>query len=144
MGIDGAEIKRQREAREREAQRQAERQSKAAEQAVVVREQQAVTVEPTWTIDCHVCKMTNGMDQKRLPRFPLFIRLIGTIIAVPSALGMAFGVFTAFVPKGGGIGLMVGGGIVAMSAVGGLIGWLLLMRKNVFVCRRCGYMLDRA
>jgi hypothetical protein len=27
--------------------------------------------------------------------------------------------------------------------VGGLIGWLLLMKKKVFKCIKCGYIMDR-
>jgi len=34
--------------------------------------------------------------------------------------------------------------IGSVSLVGGLIGWLLLMKKKVFKCSNCGFILDRA
>lgn len=110
-------------------------------------------------IDCAACKLEGGMEAARLPRFSGFIRFIGGIIAIPSNLGMAFAVLIFF--TGGfatphnsvqfpstsivsamsmGIGIFV----FCASAVSGLVGWLLLMKKNVFQCTRCGYILNRS
>lgn len=101
-----------------------------------------------YAIDCTACKLAEGMEKKTIPRFPLFIRLLGLIIATPSAVGMLLGFVIMFKPGGGfgldSTGFFVGGGFVMLSAVGGLVGWLLLMRKKAFVCSRCGFMLDRA
>jgi ribosomal protein L32 len=101
-----------------------------------------------YSIDCTACKLEGGMEKKKVVRFPLFIRLIGACIALPSAFGMVAG-FMAIIapsrtPEAAGFGIIFGGGFLIFSAVGGLIGWLLLMRKKAFVCRRCGFMLDRA
>jgi hypothetical protein len=102
-----------------------------------------------YTIDCAACKLAGGMEKRKINRFPLFIRLIGWIIATPSAVGMAVGIVVVLTNHGAGfgsdtLGLFVGGGFFMMSAVGGLVGWLLLMRKNAWVCSRCGYLMDRA
>ena len=43
-----------------------------------------------------------------------------------------------------GVTLVAGMFAFGFSAVGGLVGWLLLSRKKAFVCRRCGYLLERA
>jgi hypothetical protein len=101
-----------------------------------------------YSIDCTACKLDGGMEKKKVPRFPFFIRLIGAFIALPSAFGMVVG-FMAIItpsktPMEAGLGIVFGGGFFIFSAIGGLIGWLLLMRKKALVCRRCGYMLDRA
>lgn len=102
-----------------------------------------------YTIDCHACKLAGGMEKRRINRFPFFIRLIGWIIATPSAFGMAIGATVAIATSGRGfgsdtMGFFIGGVFFAISAVGGLVGWLLLMRKNAWVCSRCGYMIERA
>lgn len=100
-----------------------------------------------YSIDCQACKLPAGMEKRKIWRFPLFIRFIGAIIAAPSAFGMLVGLFAIFSRKGFGMdgGLLLPGVFVlATSAVFGLIGWLLLMRKRAWVCARCGYMMDRA
>jgi hypothetical protein len=101
-----------------------------------------------YSIDCTACKLDGGMEKKKVPRFPFFIRLIGAFIALPSAFGMFVGIMTIATPfrsaQTAGFGIVFGAGFLVFSAIGGLIGWLLLMRKKAFVCRRCGYMLDRA
>jgi len=101
-----------------------------------------------YSIDCTACKLEAGMEKKSVPRFPVFIRIIGVFIAIPSALGMFTGAISIFSPHtsptSAGFSIIIGGGFFMLSAVGGLIGWLLLMRKKAFVCSRCGFMLDRA
>jgi hypothetical protein len=43
------------------------------------------------------------------------------------------------------IGVTTGFGIFgASSLVGGTIGYLLLMKRKVYKCLKCGYILDRA
>lgn len=101
----------------------------------------------SYSIDCAACKLADGMEKRRVNRFPLFIRLIGLIIATPSAVGMMAGVFVMFGQGGFGIDggvTLVSLVFIATSAVFGLVGWLLLMRKKAWVCGRCGYMIDRA
>lgn len=102
-----------------------------------------------FTIDCQACKLSGGMEKGRVHRFPLLIRLIGWMIATPSAVGMLVGLIVVFMDKKGAagvetMGFFVGGGFFMLSAVAGLVGWLLLMRKKAWVCRRCGYLMDRA
>lgn len=103
----------------------------------------------TYSIDCTACKLAAGMEKRTIARFPFFIRIIGMIIATPSALGMLFGAILILKP-GPGFGLdspslfWPGFFIITISATGGLVGWLLLMRKKAWVCGRCGFMLDRA
>jgi hypothetical protein len=152
MGIDGSEIKRQREAREKEEKKRADREQRERERESINSEKAATAVPPplqdfSFSIDCAACKLENGMDKRSVPRFPTFIRFIGLIIAVPSAIGMLIGASTVASSMASSHSLMgigVGGGFFTLSAVGGLVGWLLLMSRKAFVCRRCGYMLDRA
>jgi len=101
-----------------------------------------------YSIDCTACKLSGGMEKSSVHRFPVLIRIIGWIIATPSAVGMLLGFFIMFRPSGSfGMdagGFFFGGIFVMFSAAGGLVGWLLLMSKKAFVCQRCGFMLDRA
>jgi ribosomal protein L44E len=116
-------------------------------------------------LDCNACKSEQSMVATRIPRFPSLIRLIGYIIAAPSAMGVAFagllfvvsitqvaGENTQSMSEAAAAGAAIGTGIsitialviAAVSLVGGLIGWLLIMKKKVFRCEVCGYILDRA
>lgn len=90
------------------------------------------------------------MIPERVPRFPFLIRVVGAIIAIPSAIGIGFGVglFLSFVFNNNEYANIPGALFVcvlisALSAVFGLAGWLILVKKKAFVCGRCGYMLDR-
>lgn len=106
----------------------------------------------TFEVDCAACKLDGGMEAARLPRFSWFIRFIGGIIAIPSILGMIFAVMIFFTGSSGMFGQGSGNGmaigmslfVFCISAVSGLVGWLLLMKKNVFQCTRCGYILNRS
>lgn len=102
-------------------------------------------------LDCAACKTEKSMAKTKVARFPLFIQFIGGLIAVPSFLGMLAGGIAvarsiAAVHNGVeiGAGSVFGMAIIATSAIGGLIGWLLVMRKKVYKCTSCGYILDRA
>ena len=102
-------------------------------------------------LDCTACKKERTMVKASVGRFPLFIQFIGGLFAVPSFLGMLFGVIVtmrAVTTLNNGIeigtGAIAGLTIISPSAIGGLIGWLLVMRKKVYKCSRCGFVLDRA
>ncbi len=75
---------------------------------------------------------------------------IGWILCIPSVLGVAFAVLIALgsllsestLETTIGLGVAVFFGI--LSLVAGLIGYLLIMKKKVFRCTYCGYIIDRA
>jgi hypothetical protein len=92
------------------------------------------------------------------------LRIIGYIIIIPSLLGVAVALIMLFSViqvsseimstiqtdaerAGAAIGTGIGFGMSiftgATSLVGGLIGWLLLMKKKVYKCIKCGFVLDR-
>jgi hypothetical protein len=157
MGIDGADIKKIKE--------------KRASQPEIVKEinepVQSMTPEkfspvpqqiyspPAIKIDCHACKLTGGMEKDTIKKFSGLLLVIGFIIAIPSAIGMAIAVFgligavlvdvknagnTAATP----IAIFISLFIFCTSLIGGGIGWFLLSSKKVFRCTRCGYVIDRA
>lgn len=116
-------------------------------------------------IDCSACKSDSTMKPTKVSRFNTVLRLIGYIIVVPSVLGVAFSFLTCFATAdaasqvmaeaqseaetagatlGAGIGYTVSLFIGAGSLVGGLVGYLLLLKRKVFRCFGCGYILDRA
>jgi len=116
-------------------------------------------------LDCNACKNEKTMQATKVPKFSSFIRFIGYLIALPSVLGVLFAIImlistssastevmsaaqTDAEAAGAAIGATLGFGFSAFiafsSLVGGLIGWLLLMKKKVYKCLTCGFILDRA
>jgi len=104
------------------------------------------------------------MAATAIPRFSGFIRFIGGIIVFPSILGLVVAVLiliatistagsvgagakTDAEAAGAAIGASIGFGFAvfvgAVSLVAGLVGWLLLMKRKVLKCERCGFVLDR-
>jgi len=116
-------------------------------------------------IDCSACKLEKGMSDTKVPKFGGVVRLIGFIIAAPSFVGVALGAMLLYASGAATsdtmatatsdasmAGAAIGGAmtfgfslfIMAASMVGGLIGWLLLMKQKVFKCNRCGFILPRS
>ncbi|GAB4261829.1 MAG: hypothetical protein Kow0092_11650 [Deferrisomatales bacterium] len=113
-------------------------------------------------LPCRACGGT--MERDRLARFPWIVRLIGYLILLPSLLGVAMGLLFALTtcqaaleasrqaatdaPTAAALGAAAGQGLAAAvwipSLVGGLLGWLLLLRRRVWRCTRCGHVIDRA
>jgi len=127
MGIDGAEIKNSTQSRTLPA---------AQFTGAAIR------------IDCHACKLEGAMMAAEVDRFPPFIRFLGYILVIPSFVGVFFAslAFGASMSMGGesSLSLTMFAILVCASLVGGLVGWLLLLRKKVYRCGRCGYIIDRA
>jgi hypothetical protein len=115
-------------------------------------------------LDCSACKTNKSMTATKIPKFSGFIRFIGFIIVIPSILGVLFALVLLFstgvatnevmttaqtdgAAAGAAIGATIGFGFAIFlgfsSLVGGLIGWLLLMKKKVFKCIKCGFIMDR-
>lgn len=100
-------------------------------------------------IDCQACKLEGGMEKAIVPKFSGMLRFIGYVIAAPSLFGMFVSAYAGCMVVSDGTGAGVVGFGVSMlmfcaSAVGGVIGWLLLVKKKVFRCTRCGFILDRS
>lgn len=116
-------------------------------------------------LDCQACRTPATMQRSNVKRFPWVVRLIGQVILIPSLLGVAFGVLLIIgglrshgavsadlaneaqrtgAAVGLGITMLGGAGIAGSSLVGGLVGWLLLLKRKVWQCTRCGHVLDRA
>lgn len=116
-------------------------------------------------LDCNACKTDKTMKPTKVARFNTILRVIGVVIVVPSLIGVAFAFTTCFATTGAanevmaqaqsdaetagaaigasigyGLALFIGGG----SLVSGLVGWLLLLKRKVFRCMQCGYILERA
>lgn len=119
----------------------------------------------TVTLDCNACKSDRTMRPTKVSRFNTILRLIGYIIVIPSLLGVTFSFVTCFATAdaanevmaqaqsnaetagatiGAGIGYGISVFIGASSLVGGVLGYLLLLKRKVFRCSGCGFILDRA
>lgn len=100
-----------------------------------------------YTIDCHACKLSAGMRPAKIKRFTGIVYMAGEFIAIPSAFGMVFSLLFIFFPMGMSDGLYdrlpIAIGFFAFSCTMGTIGWLLISKKYVFLCKRCGFILDR-
>jgi nitrate reductase gamma subunit len=113
-------------------------------------------------LDCNACKSSRSMKPTKVSRFNTILRLIGYIIVVPSLLGVLGSFVTCFMTNqvvaealqsnvnnaGAAIGAGLTYGILFFIGVGwlvaGTIGYLLLLKRSVFRCVRCGFILDRA
>ncbi len=115
-------------------------------------------------LDCGACKNEKSMEATKIPKFSGFIRFIGFIIVMPSIIGILIALIMFFAigsatnevmtssnggaeVAGAAIGTTIGFGLSLLigfgSLVGGLIGWLLLMKKKLFKCINSGYIMDR-
>lgn len=116
-------------------------------------------------IDCSTCKTTNSMKPTKIGKFNGFLRFIGYLIAIPSVIGVFFAVLMLVgvgsatnevmtaaqsdgEAAGAAIGATLGFGFSALlggsALIGGVLGWILLMKKKVFKCVNCGFILERA
>lgn len=115
-------------------------------------------------IDCSACNSERTMEATKISKFNGILRFIGFIIIIPSLLGVLFAVMLFFMTgaatnevmtaaqseaqkAGAGLGFILGGGFAvfmgAASLVSGFIGWVLIMKKKVFKCISCGFILNR-
>jgi hypothetical protein len=101
-------------------------------------------------LDCNACHTQESMAATKVPKFSSIVRTIGAVLLIPSFLGMlvCFGMIiipaAANAGQGGHVMTMMGVILFIPSLVGGLLGWLLLLNRNVWKCQRCGSILDRA
>ena len=113
-------------------------------------------------LDCSACKSDKTMEPARVAKFSGAMRVFGYIITIPAVLGILAAITLSFVAwysthrqltppevKEGlafynsityGVSLIV----AFVSLAGGLAGWLLLMKRKVYKCIKCGFILDRA
>ncbi|MCX5782594.1 MAG: zinc ribbon domain-containing protein [Elusimicrobia bacterium] len=113
----------------------------------------------TTAIDCQACKQEKVMLPTKISRMSPVVVAIGWILTVPSILGIFFAILVFIstmqvsVASGTastgtnvatGIGVIVAVVIGIISLVIGLLGYILIMKKKVYKCSACGYVLDRA
>lgn len=116
-------------------------------------------------VDCNACKGEQSMVATKVSKFGGIVKFIGYVITIPSILGIIFALLL-FVSAGSAsnevmstaqsdaeiAGAAIGAGIGFGAAIfigisslaGGLVGWILIMKKKVFKCTTCGFILDRA
>jgi hypothetical protein len=100
-------------------------------------------------VKCKTCDV--GILQKiRKYRMSGVVVAIGYILLIPSVLGVMFSIFAFFTTMSAAsgtkdaaaTGAVIAGGIFIFfgiaSLVGGLLGWLLVMKKDVLQCSHCG------
>lgn len=108
---------------------------------------------------CNACKTEGRIEQKKVSKFSGPVVFIGWIFLIPSLLGVLFSLIMflsmgavhsdvaaqatsdaeqAGAAIGAGIGYMVFGVLGISSFVGGLLGWLLVMKRKVLKCSNCG------
>jgi hypothetical protein len=116
-------------------------------------------------LDCSACKSEKTMKAAEIARFHGIVRVIGYVIVVPSVIGIIFSIImfmaagsassevmsttqSSAAQAGAAMGTAIGVGFAffmgCMSLVSGLVGWILLLKKKVFKCNVCGFILDRA
>jgi hypothetical protein len=112
------------------------------------------------TLDCNACKSEQAMQATKVSRFSGIVRLIGYIFVVPSVYIVIMNIVKMFrvawsISSAAGtvtgaeetaVKIAVGGCVimVIIFLVTGLIGGIFFMKKKVFKCDKCGYIIDRA
>ena len=102
-------------------------------------------------ISCKICDK-GLLQQKKKYRMSGPVVLIGYILLIPSVLGVA-GSLVAFShissaasSSGADAGVAFAGGFIILFGVGcfvaGLLGWLLIMKKQVLQCNVCGAVVN--
>jgi|WetSurMetagenome_2_1015567.scaffolds.fasta_scaffold165539_3 hypothetical protein len=122
----------------------------------------------TVNLDCNACKKEKTMAPTTVSRMSIVVRVIGWLIAIPSIIGVVISAITLItsvlagghaamsgVASGDTTGAVVGAGVGMVatgisiffgifSLIGGLVGYLLIMKKKVYKCTVCGFIIDRA
>lgn len=99
---------------------------------------------------CKVCDV-GTLKLQKMYRMSSPVVVIGYILLIPSVLGILFSVFmflsaasianeanAAATGIAGGFAIFLG----LASFVGGLIGWLLVMKKQTLKCNTCGAVVN--
>lgn len=102
------------------------------------------TTEPL-AIRCKTCDV-GTMQRKHVHRMSAIVVLIGYVILVPTVLVMVASVMTIFnigsaAPPTAAVSAIATGFSVMLffvALVGGLLGWVLIMKKRILQCDRCG------
>ena len=101
-------------------------------------------------VRCKVCD-AGTLTQQKKHRMSGPVVAIGYILLIPSVLGILFSVFMFFTTASmshaaNGAGSGIAGGIAIFLGlvffVGGLLGWLLVMKKQVLECNTCGAVVN--
>ena len=102
---------------------------------------------------CKICDK-GALIQKRKYRMSSPVVLIGYVLLIPSILGVLISAMTFFeissaasqANAGAGAGLAGGFSILIAIAffVSGLLGWLLIMKKQILQCNVCGAVVNAA
>ena len=81
------------------------------------------------------------MVPTRIPKFPAILRCVGLIMVILSVIGFLASVMDAYVGRAMEFDEALL--IASCSLAGGILGWLLWMKKKVYLCRTCGCTLKR-
>ena len=108
-------------------------------------------------LNCQACGGEKTMKPAKVSKMSPVVQVIGWLLTIPSILGILFSGFiflssllatgTAEDPSVGGAALVAGTGTAVCTAlsslIGGLLGYILIMKKKVWKCNQCGYHIDR-
>jgi hypothetical protein len=115
-------------------------------------------------LNCNACNSEGSMMPVKVRRLNGIVVVIGYLIVIPSVIGMLIGgvmfvasIFTGTEVVGQSVtdaemagamaGTTIGIGlslfVTISSLIGGIIGYLLIIKKKVYKCLKCGFILDR-
>ena len=99
----------------------------------------------TVKIDCPICKAELSLKVTNVPKFNAALRIIGNIIVAPSVLGMLVGLvtITGIIVSASVVNVFNKSGImiIVLSLGSGLIGLILMKKRKVFKCLKCGLIV---
>ncbi len=115
-------------------------------------------------IDCKACNQEKTMSPTKICKMSAIVVFIGWLFVLPSIIGVVFSAIILFSSitaghevvsqaasnaeaTGAAIGTGIGVGVSMFtgffSLVGVVIGYLLIMKKKVYKCVSCGFIMDR-
>lgn len=115
-------------------------------------------------LNCKACESKHTMKPTKVRKMSPIVAFIGWLMTIPSILGLLFALllFISSIMTGSdsgmenmdapealgtaiGLGIGIGASLLIgiSSLIGGLIGYILIMKKKVYKCELCGYIIDR-
>lgn len=99
-------------------------------------------------VRCKVCDV-GALERKQVRRMSAIVVLIGYVILAPSVLGIVVSLIAfyristdAAISSGAGaVSAVMSIGFALVFLVGGLLGWLLIMKKQILQCNNCGAVI---
>ena len=140
MGFDGFEalsLKKRKRDQEARARRKAEKQRLLQDHLLDLAHKQPTSEK--MRLNCSGCGAERTIVGIDIGRFSIVAQVCGVILSLVSIFGLGAALMIFFLDTAKLVHSLVA---LAISIGSGAIGWILLLRKRLFVCESCGLVYD--